>query len=146
MIVALSELCVLVYGLQTVLSLAQSVAPPPPPPQKKRTNRGKLVHLQRRFSVYVLRLHRLLMQTHKILTAGIRRLVRILFISNRFDVCFITKAFPGVLKSWGERPFIFRAGPHNPHSPYFIVQKNLDLTMRSQSSVKLMPVLGFPQH
>ena len=43
----------------------------------------------------------------------------ILFISNRSDVCFITKALPGVLKSWGERPFIFRAGPHNPHGPYF---------------------------
>ena len=86
------------------------------------------------------------MQTHKILTAGIRRLIRILFISNRSDVCFITKALPGVLKSWGERPFIFMAGPHNLHGPYFIVQKNFDLMMRSQSSAKLMPVLGFPQH
>ena len=100
MIVALSGLCVLVYGLQTVLSLAQSATPPPPP-------------------------HK----THKILTAGIRRLIRSLFINNRSDVCFITNALPGVLKSWGERPFIFRAGPHNPHGPYFIVQKNLDLTM-----------------
>ena len=48
----------------------------------------------------------------------------------------ITKALTGVLKSWGERPFIFRTGPHNPHGPYFIVQKNQDLTMRSQSSAK----------
>ena len=77
------------------------------------------MHLQRRFSVYVFIIHRLLMQTHKILTAGIRRLIRILFISNRSDVCFITKALPGVLKIWGERPFIFMAGPHNPHCPYF---------------------------
>ena len=43
------RVCVVVYGLQTVLSLAQSVLP-------------LLVHLQRRFSVY-LRIHRLLMQT-----------------------------------------------------------------------------------
>ena len=64
-------------------------------------------------------IHRLLMQTHKILTAGLGRLIQILFISNRSDVCFITKALPGVLMSWGERPFIFRAGPHNPHGPYF---------------------------
>ena len=59
------------------------------------------------------------MQTHKILTAGIGRLIRILFISNRSDVWFITKALPGVLKSGGERPYIFGAGPHNPHGPYF---------------------------
>ena len=104
------------------------------------------MHLQRRFSVYVLRIHRSLMQTHKILTAGICRLIRILIISNRSGACFITKALPAVLKSWGERPFIFRAGPHNPHGPYFYCTENLDLTMRSQSSAKLMPVLGFPQH
>ena len=59
------------------------------------------------------------MQTHKILTAEIRRLIRILFISNRSDVCFITKVPPGVRKSWGEKPFIFGTGPHNPHGPYF---------------------------
>ena len=39
MIVALSGLCVLVYDLQTVLSLAQSVTPPPPTPQKKDRQR-----------------------------------------------------------------------------------------------------------
>ena len=33
MIVALSGLCVLVYGLQTVLSLVQSVPYPHPPPK-----------------------------------------------------------------------------------------------------------------
>ena len=105
------------------------------------------MHLQRRFIVYVLRILRLLMQTHKILTAGIRRLIRILLVKTSADVCFITKALPGVLKSWGERPFIFRAGPHNnPHGLYFIVQKNLDLRTRFRSSAKLMPVLGFPQH
>ena len=87
-----------------------------------------------------------MMQTHKILTAGIRRLIRILFVKTRADVCFITKALPGVLKSWGERPFIFRAVPHNPQGPCFTVQKNLDLKMRFRSSAKLMPVLGFPQH
>ena len=37
MIVALSVLCVLVYGLQTVLSLVQSVPYPPPPLHKKCT-------------------------------------------------------------------------------------------------------------
>ena len=145
----------LLYGLQTVLSLVQSVPYPPPPLQKKctlphppqkRTEGSLCTDLQRRFSVYILRIHRLLMQTHKILTAGIGRLIRIFFISNRSDVCFIIKALPGVLKSWGERQFIFRAGPHYPHGPIFIVQKNLDLTMRSQSSAKLMPVLGIPQH
>ena len=125
----------LVYGLQTVLSLVQSVPYPPPPPLQKKVypppphthtpttpakkDRGLLVHLQRRFSVYILRIHRLLMQTHKILTAGTGRLIRIFFISNRSDVCFIIKALPGVLKSRGERPFIFRAGPHYPHGPYF---------------------------
>ena len=98
--------------------------PPPPPPTppttiRKKKDRGYLVHLQRRFNVYILRINRLLMQTHKILTAGIGRLIRIFFISNRSDVCFIIKALPGVLKSWGERPFIFRAGPHYPHGPYF---------------------------
>ena len=129
MIVALSGLCMLVYGLQTVLSLVQSVpypppskkvypAPPPlPHPPQKRTE-GSLC-ICRRFSVYILRIHRLLMQTHKILTAGIGRLIRIFFISNRSDVCFIIKALPGVLKSWGERPFIFRAWPQYPHGPYF---------------------------
>ena len=83
------------------------------------------MHLQRRFSVYVLRILRLMMQTHKILTAGIRRLIRILFVKTRADVCFITKALPGVLKSWGERPFIFRAVPHNPHGPYFYCAEKL---------------------
>ena len=83
------------------------------------------MHMQRRFSVYVLRTHRLLMQTHKILTAGIRRLIRKLFVKTRSDVCFITKALPGVLKNWGERPFIFRAGPHNPHRPYFYCAEKL---------------------
>ena len=80
------------------------------------------------------------MQTHKILTAaGIRRLIRILFISNRSDVCFITKALPGVLKSCGERPFIFRAGPRNPHGPYFYCAEK----PRSDDETS---VLGFPQH
>ena len=120
--------------IQTVLSLVQSVPYPPPPPKKvypapppppphppqKRTE-GSLC-ICRRFSVYILRIHRLLMQTHKILTAGIGRLIRIFFISNRSDVCFIIKALPGVLKSWRERPFIFRAGPHYPHVHIFIVQ------------------------
>ena len=93
-------------------------APPPHPhPPQKRTE-GSLC-ICRRFSVYILRIHRLLMQTHKILTAGIGRLIRIFFISNRSDVCFIIKALPGVLKSWGERPFIFWAGSHYPHGPYF---------------------------
>ena len=91
-------------------------APPPQPPQKR--TEGSLC-ICRRFSAYILRIHRLLMQTHKILTAGIGRLIRIFFISNRSEVCFIIKALPGVLKSWGERPFIFRAGPHYPHGPYF---------------------------
>ena len=40
MIVALSGLCVLVYGLQTVLSLAQSVTPLPP--HKKGQTEGSL--------------------------------------------------------------------------------------------------------
>ena len=70
----------------------------------------------------------------KILTAGIGRLIRILFISNKSDVCFITKALPGVLKSWEKGHIFFRAGPHNPHGPYFYCAQNLDLTMRSQSS------------
>ena len=42
MIVALSGLCVLVYDLQTVLSLAQSVTPPPPNPTKKGQTEGSL--------------------------------------------------------------------------------------------------------
>ena len=92
------------------------------------------MHLQRRFSVYVLRILRLLMQTHKILTAGIRRLIRILFVKTRADVCFITKALPGVLKSWGERPFIFRAGPHNPHGPYFYCAEKL----RSEDEISVV--------
>ena len=120
----------LVYGLQTVLFLVQSVPSPPPPSKKKvypapphthppqKRTEGSLC-ICRRFSVYILRIHRLLMQTHKILTAGIGRLIRIFFISNRSDVCFIIKALPGFLKSWGERPFIFRAGPHYPQGPYF---------------------------
>ena len=81
MIVALSGLCVLVYGLQTVLSLVQSVPYPPPPPSKKSV------------------------------------------------------------------PFLFSGqGLITRTVHFFIVQKNLDLTMRSQSSAKLMPVLGIPQH
>ena len=39
MIVALSGLCVLVYGLQTVLSLAQSVTPPTHTHKKKDRQR-----------------------------------------------------------------------------------------------------------
>ena len=118
------------WSTNCVVPCAECTLPPPPPPKKKYT----LPHLPppiprkkgqaslcicRRFSVYILRIHILLMQTHKILTAGIGRLIRIFFISNRSDVCFIIKALPGVLKSWGERPFIFRAGPHYPHGPYF---------------------------
>ena len=65
----------------------------PPPPQKKCTlphtlqkrTEGSLC-ICRRFSVYILRIHRLLMQTHKILTVGIGRLIRIFFISNRSNV------------------------------------------------------------
>ena len=95
----------------------KSVPCPTPTPSQKRTE-GSLC-ICRRFSVYILRIHRLLMQTHKILTAGIGRLIRIFFISNRSDVCFIIKALQGVVKSWGERPFIFRTGPHYPHGPYF---------------------------
>ena len=40
MIVALSGLCVLVYGLQTVLSLAQSATPPPPPQNTQDSDSG----------------------------------------------------------------------------------------------------------
>ena len=103
--------------LPTPPSPPKKCPPPHPTPPQKRTE-GSLC-ICRRFSVYILRIHRLLMQTHKILTTGIGRLIRIFFISNRSDVCFIIKALPGVLKSWGERPFIFRAGPHYPHGPYF---------------------------
>ena len=92
------------------------------------------MHLQRRFSVYVLRILRLMMQTHKIRTAGIRRLIRILFVKTRADVCFITKGLPGVLKSWGERPFIFRAVPHNPHGPYFYCAEKL----RSEDEISVV--------
>ena len=97
--------------------LQKRVYPAPPPPPQKRTE-GSLC-ICRQFSVYILRIHRLLMQRHTILTAGIGRLIRIFFISNRPDVCFIIKALPGVLKSWRERLFIFRAGPHYPHGAYF---------------------------
>ena len=119
----------MVYKLcNCVVPSAECTLPPPlqksvpcptphPRPPQKRTE-GSLC-ICRRFSVYILRIHRLLMQTHKILKAGIGRLIRIFFISNRSDVFFIIKALPGVLKSWGERPFIFRAGPHYPHGPYF---------------------------
>ena len=75
-----------------------------------------------------------MMQTHKILTAGIRRLIRILFVKTRADVCFITKALPGVLKSWGERPFVFRAVPHNPHGPYFYCAEKL----RSEDEISVV--------
>ena len=120
------------WSTNCVVPCAECTLPPPPPPPppkkkctlphspppaKKRTE-GSLC-ICSRFSVYILRIHRLLMQTHKMLTAGIGRLIRIFFISNRSDVCFIIKALPGVLKSWGERPFIFRAGPHYLHGPYF---------------------------
>ena len=74
------------------------------------------------------------MQTHKILTAGIHRLIRILFVKTRSDVCFITKALPCVLKSWEERPFIFRTGPHNPHGPYFYCAEKL----RSEDEISVV--------
>ena len=110
--------CPLCRVYPTPPSKKNCTLPHPHAPQK-RTEGSLCTDLQRRFSVYILRIHRLLMQTHKILTAGIGRLIRIFFISNRSDVCFIIKALPGVLKSWGERPFIFRAGPHYPHGPFF---------------------------
>ena len=43
MIVALSGLCVLVYGLQTVLALVQSVPPPTHPPTTTRKKKGQRV-------------------------------------------------------------------------------------------------------
>ena len=118
-------------GANCVVPCAECTLPPPPPSKKKyrasppphthtHTKKRQRVACASSETVYVLIIHRLLLQTHKILTAGIRRLIRILFISNRSDVCFITKALPGVLKIWGERPFFFfMAGPHNPHGPYF---------------------------
>ena len=74
---------VLVYGLQTALSLAQSV---PWAPQK-------WAQVACASAETVLRIQRLLMQTRKILTAGIHRLIRILFVSNRFNVCFGPQGF-----------------------------------------------------
>ena len=134
------------WSTNCVVPCAECTLPQPPPPTSKKgvlspptpphhhhhqnkIYRGELVHLQRWFSVYVLRIHRLLMQTHKILTAGIRRLIRILFISNRCDVCFITKALPGVLKSWGEGHLFSGQGLITRTVHIFIVQKNLDRTM-----------------
>ena len=118
MIVALSGLCVLVYGLQTVVPCAEctlppppppphqkkvySAPPPPPPPPQKRTE-GSL-YICRDDSVSTFSEFILLMQTHKILTAGIGRLIRILFISNRSDVWFISKVLPGGGGGAGGRP------------------------------------------
>ena len=97
----------------------KSVPCPPTPPAKKRTEGSLCICRDGSVSTFSEFIEKLLMQTHKILTAGIGRLIRIFFISNRSGVCFIIKALPGVLKSWGERPFIFRAGPHYSHGPYF---------------------------
>ena len=93
MIVALSGLCVLVNGLQTVLALVQSVPYPPPPLQKK---------------VYP--------APHPPLPAK-KKGQRVACASAETVQCLHSQIHR--LKSWGERPFIFRAGPHYPHGPYF---------------------------
>ena len=95
--------CVLVYGLQTALSLAQSV------PWVKRN--GHRIACASAETVQCLR-----SQNPYIRTIWIHRLIRIIFVSTRPDVCCITKVLPGVLESYGNA--IYFQGVFK-HKPYF---------------------------
>ena len=76
------RVCVFVYGLLTVLSLAQSVhCPPPPPPFPKTKGGGHRVACASAETVQCLRSQNSQIidaNAQKILTAGIRRLIQIL--------------------------------------------------------------------
>ena len=99
-------ICVLIYGLQTTctLYLAQGV------PWAARIGLKVACASAGTVECYIIRLHRLLMHTHKILIVWVHRLIKILFVSTRSDVCFITKALKGVSESLGEKKNIYLQG------------------------------------